>query len=212
MGGYPGHSSVHPALIETAESKLAQAKKSGALIDFRVMACGDDLQLLMSHTKGCDNGEIHALAWETFEAATEVAKKLKLYGAGQDILADAFSGNIRGMGPGVAEMEIKERTSETIVAFMMDKAELGAFNLPIFRMFADPFNTAGLVIDPACHHGFTFEVWDIQEHKKVLMDCPEEMYDLLALIGAKSRYVVKRIYCKRNSKISEQEAVGGNKH
>ena len=42
VGGYPGHSSVHPALIETAESKLAQAKKAGALIDFRVMACGDD--------------------------------------------------------------------------------------------------------------------------------------------------------------------------
>jgi fructose 1,6-bisphosphate aldolase/phosphatase len=156
VGGYPGHSSVHPALIETAESKLAQAKKSGALIDFRVMACGDDLELLMSHKKGCDNGEVHALAWETFEEATETAKKLKLYGAGQDLLADAFSGNIRGMGPGVAEMEINERTSEPVVAFMMDKTEPGAFNLPIFKMFADPFNTAGLVIDPACHHGFTF--------------------------------------------------------
>jgi fructose 1,6-bisphosphate aldolase/phosphatase len=83
VGGYPGHSSVHPALIETAESKLAQAKKSGALIDFRVLACGDDLELIMSHKKGCDNGEVHGLAWETFEEATEVAKKLKLYGAGQ---------------------------------------------------------------------------------------------------------------------------------
>jgi fructose 1,6-bisphosphate aldolase/phosphatase len=209
VGGYPGHSSVHPALIETAESKLEEAKKAGALTDFRVLACGDDLELLMSHKKGCDNGEVHALAWETFEEATEVAKKLKLYGAGQDqdLLADAFSGNIRGMGPGVAEMEIIERTSEPVVAFMMDKTEPGAFNLPIFKIFADPFNTAGLVIDPACHHGFTFEVWDIMEHKKVFMDCPGEMYDLLALIGAKSRYVIKRVFCKPNSKISEQEAV-----
>ena len=33
------------------------------------------------------------------------------------------------------------------------------------------------------------------------------MYDLLALIGAKSRYVIKRVFCKPNSKISEQEAV-----
>ncbi|MGD0952181.1 MAG: fructose 1,6-bisphosphatase, partial [Methanotrichaceae archaeon] len=86
VGGYPGHSSVHPALIETAESKLAQAKKSGALIDFRVLACGDDLELIKSHKKGCNNGEVHGLAWETFEEATEVAKKLKLYGAGQDLL------------------------------------------------------------------------------------------------------------------------------
>jgi len=70
----------------------------------------------------------------------------------------------------VAEMEIEERTAEPVVAFMMDKTEPGAFNLPIFKIFADPFNTAGLVIDPACHHGFTFEVWDIMEHKKVFMD------------------------------------------
>ena len=191
---------------------MQQAKKSGALIDFRVLACGDDLELIMSHKKGCDNGEVHALAWETFEEATEMAKKLKLYGAGQDLLADAFSGNIRGMGPGVAEMEIDERTVEPVVAFMMDKTEPGAFNLPIFKIFADPFNTAGLVIDPACHHGFTFEVWDIMEHKKVFMDCPAEMYDLLALIGAKSRYVIKRVFCKPNSKISEQEASGCRKH
>ena len=207
MGGFPGHSAVHPALIETAQSKLEEAKKAGTLIDFRVMACGDDLELLMSHKNGCDSGEVHALAWETFEGATEVAKRLKLYGAGQDLMADAFSGNIRGMGPGVAEIEINERTSEPVIAFMTDKTKPGAFNLPIFKIFADPFNTAGLVIDPACHHGFTFEVWDIKEHKKVLMACPGEMYDLLALIGTTSRYVIKRVYCKPNSKISEQEAV-----
>jgi fructose 1,6-bisphosphate aldolase/phosphatase len=58
VGGYPGHSAVHPELIKTAEEKLEQAKKSGALIDFRVLACGDDLELLMSHKKGCDLGDL----------------------------------------------------------------------------------------------------------------------------------------------------------
>lgn len=205
VGGYPGHSSVHPALIETAESKLTQAKKSGALIDFSVLACGDDLELIMSHRKGVDNGEVHGLAWETFEEATEVAKKLKLYGAGQDLLSDAFSGNIRGMGPGVAEMEFTERGAEPLIAFMMDKTEPGAFNFPIYKIFADPFNTAGLVIDPAIHHGFIFEVWDIMEHKKVFMDCPAEMYDMLALIGAKSRYVIKRVFPKPGGKLPDDE-------
>jgi fructose 1,6-bisphosphate aldolase/phosphatase len=123
------------------------------------------------HKKGCDNGEVHTLAWETFEEATEVAKKLKLYAAGQDLLANAFSGNICGMGPSVAEMEINERTSEPLVAFMMEKTEPGAFNLPIIKIFADPFNTVGLVIDPACHHGFTFEVWDITVPSS-RTDCP----------------------------------------
>ena len=51
-------------------------------------------------------------------AAVEVAKKLKLYGAGQDLLADAFSGNVKGMGPGCAEMEIEERPSEPVIVFM----------------------------------------------------------------------------------------------
>ncbi|MFQ5911389.1 MAG: fructose 1,6-bisphosphatase, partial [Thermoplasmata archaeon] len=83
-----------------------------------------------------------------------------------------------------------------IVVFMMDKTEPGAFNLPIFRMFGDPFSTAGLVIDPSMHAGFVYEIWDIIEHKKVMMKCPEEVYDILALVGAKSRFVIKRVFPK----------------
>jgi Archaeal fructose 1,6-bisphosphatase len=147
----------------------------------------------MSHRKGTDNEKIHKLAWKTFENATKMAKELKLYGAGQDLLKDAFSGNVRGMGPGVAEMEFTEREGEPLIAFMMDKTEPGAFNLPIFRIFADPFNTAGLIIDPSLHSGFKFEIFDIIRHRKVLMESPEEMYDILALIGAKSRYVIKSV-------------------
>jgi len=207
VGGWPGHSTVHPELIEVAKNKLQQAKESGLLIDFHVTHCGDDLQLIMTHTKGVDNEEIHRLAWETFKEATEKAKWLKLYGAGQDLLADAFSGNVKGMGPGVAEMEFTERKAEPVIAFMMDKTEPGAFNLPIFRTFADPFNTAGLVIDPSMHAGFVFEIWDIQEHKMVTMNSPEEMYDILALIGAKSRFVIKRVYPKEGSKLPANEPV-----
>ena len=207
VGGWPGHSTVHPELIEVAKNKLQQAKESGLLIDFHVTHCGDDLQLIMTHTKGVDNEEIHRLAWETFKEATEKAKWLKLYGAGQDLLTDAFSGNVKGMGPGVAEMEFTERKAEPVIAFMMDKTEPGAFNLPIFRTFADPFNTAGLVIDPSMHAGFVFEIWDIQEHKMVTMNSPEEMYDILALIGAKSRFVIKRVYPKEGGKLPANEPV-----
>ena len=196
VGGWPGHATVHPALKETATSVLALEKTKGEIIDFKVMSVGDDLQLLMTHLRGVDSAEIHGLAWEVMCKATEKAEELKLYGAGQDLLCDAFCGNIKGMGPGVAEMEFEERAAEPVVAFMMDKTEPGAFNLPIFRIFADPFNTAGLVIDPSIHRGFVFEIWDIMEHKKVMMNSPEEMYDILALVGAKSRYVIKRVYPK----------------
>ena len=196
VGSVAGHTTVPDELKAVAEKKLNEAKEKGILIDFRVLNAGDDLELIMTHRKGVDSEEIHGLAWETFEECAKMAKELKLYGAGQDLLADAFSGNIRGLGPGVAEMEFTERPAEPIIVFMMDKTEPGAFNLPIFKMFADPFNTAGLVIDPSMHQGFRFEVWDILEHKRVMMSTPEEMYDLLALIGAKSRYVIKRVYPK----------------
>ncbi len=206
VGGWPGHSKVHPDLIKKANEELAK-KKGNLLIDYYVTACGDDLQLIMTHRNGVDSKDVHGLAWDIFKKTTEIAKKLKLYGAGQDMLKDAFSGNIKGMGPGIAELEFTERKGEPVITFMMDKTEPGAFNLPIYRMFADPFNTIGLVIDPNFHAGFRFEIWDIKEHKKVIMNAPEEMYEMLALLGAKSRYVIKRVYPKSGEKLPEDEAV-----
>jgi len=198
VGGWPGHATVHPELKDISRNILKKdGVKKNIIKDFYVANCGDDLELIMSHTQGEDSNKVHELAWKVFQATTKRAKELKLYGAGQDILSDAFSGNVRGMGPGVAEMEFTERVAEPIVVFMMDKTEPGAFNLPVFRIFADPFNTAGLVIDPGCHDGFRFEIWDIKDQKKVIMDSPEEMYDILALIGAKERYVIKRVFPKK---------------
>jgi fructose 1,6-bisphosphate aldolase/phosphatase len=205
VGGWVGHTLVHPDLKEIANKKLSEAK--GLLKDFYVTHCGDDLQLIMTHTNGIDSKEVHSLAWDIFCEATEKARELGLYGAGQDLLSDAFSGNIRGMGPGIAEMEFTERKAEPVIAIMMDKTEPGAFNLPIFRAFADPFTTAGLIIDPSLHDGFVFEVYDILENKNVLMHTPEEMYDLLALIGAKSRFVIKRVFPKKSSKLNSEEPV-----
>jgi fructose 1,6-bisphosphate aldolase/phosphatase len=205
IGGFPGHSGMHCDLIDSAKKSLKEGKETGVIIDYHVLTCGDDLQLLMSHERGEDSSEIHGLAWKAFEKGTEVAKRLKLYGAGQDLLKDAFSGNIRGMGPGIAEMEIQERKTEPFVAFMMDKTEPGAFNLPIYRIFADPFNTSGLVIDPKCSMGYRFEIWDIQEHKRVFMNAPEESYAILALIGAKGRYVIKRVLPKEGHTLPMDE-------
>jgi len=207
VGGLPGHVLVADELMKVAETFLEEKRKNGEIIDFRVLNVGDDLELIMTHREGVDSEKIHRIAWETFEKAAEKAKELKLYGAGQDLLADAFSGNVRGLGPGVAEIEFTERGSEPIIAFMMDKTEPGAFNLPVFRIFADPFNTAGLVIDPALHNGFVFEIWDIYNNKRVFMKTPEEMYDILALIGGKSRFVIKRIYPKEGGKLPADEPV-----
>ncbi len=202
IGGFVGHSRSHPDVIANADECLLKIKKEGLLIDYHVTNCGDDLQLIMTHQSGVDSEEIHQRAWDTFVSCTEVAKALKLHGAGQDLLADAFSGNVKGLGPGVAEMEFEERTAETIIILMADKASSGAWNMPLYKIFADPFNTIGLVIAPDLHAGFTFEVHDVKEHKKVTFNAPEGIYDMLVLIGAPSRYVVKAVYHRESGEIA----------
>ncbi len=202
VGGYVGHSESHPDVLAKAGECLARAKKDGLLVDYHVTKCGDDLQLIMTHQQGEDNEKIHKLAWDTFVDCTQVAKKLKLHGAGQDLLSDAFSGNVRGMGPGVAEMEFEERVAETIIILMADKTSSGAWNMPLYKMFADPFNTIGLVIAPNMHSGFAFEVHDVKEHKKITFNTPEEIYDMLVFIGAPSRYMIKAVYHRETKNIA----------
>jgi len=201
IGSLAGHHVVPRPILDIGEKCLKEAQKKGTINSYYVFHAGDDFELLMVHERGEDNPEIHSLAWNTFQQAVKKAVQLKLYGAGQDILKTAFSGNVKGMGPGVAEMEIEERVSDPFVVFAADKASGGAFNYPVFRIFADPFNTAGLIIDPNMADGFKFEVLDIKENKKVVLKCPEETYELIALVGSPERYTVSRVWRARDDLI-----------
>lgn len=193
IGGYVGHSCTHPDVVKTTE-EYARKFIGDLIIDLKVLTCGDDIALVMTHQHGVDSEKIHKLAWDAFSAGTEVAKKLKLYGAGQDLLTDAFSGNIKGLGPGVAEMEFEERPSEPVIVYFADKTSPSAWNLALYEIFASPMNTAGLVIDPKMHEGFTFTVLDVYTGKAVKLSTPAELYDLLALISSASKYVVKEVH------------------
>ena len=195
VGSFPGHSRTHPKLLEKA-AQMLRAEEGKLLIDSFVTHCGDDLELIMTHAHGVDHEKVHKLAWDVFMECTKIAKSMKLYGAGQDMLANAFSGNVKGMVPGVAEMEFEERGSDPVLVFMADKTEAGAWNFFLYKIFADPFNTAGLVIDPSMHEGFIFEVHDLIRKRRIRFLCPEESYGLLAYIGAPSRYVIKHVFKK----------------
>jgi fructose 1,6-bisphosphate aldolase/phosphatase len=192
-GGYVGHSAVHPDQLFMAEDAVASAVTRGLLIDGQVASCGDDISLIMTHNHGTDAEPVHRFAWDVFTATTAVAKRLGLYGAGQDLLSDAFSGNLRGMGPGYAELEFTERPSEPVICFLADKTEPGAWNLALYKMFADPFNTPGLVIDAKMHAGFSFEVYDLYEEKRIWFDCPADLYEMLMYIGSPARYVIHSV-------------------
>lgn len=201
VGGYVGHSATHPALLEKAEESAARAKKDGLIVDFFIGHCGDDTALIMTHRYGPNNEKIHGFAWQTFEAMTEVAREYGQYGVGQDLLTETFSGNLKGMGPGFAEMEFEERPSEPVICYLADKTEPGAWNMPLYKMFADPFNTAGLVIDTKMHQGFDFQVDDLYEGQKIIFHCPEEIYHMLVFIGAPARYVIKQVFSKLTGEV-----------
>jgi len=202
IGGFVGHSSTHPEVVAKVKEVVEKEVEKGTLIDSDILTCGDDIAIVMTHTHGVDAEVVHRIAWKAFEEGTEVAKKLKLYGAGQDLLSDTFSGNIKGLGPGVAEMEFEERPSEPVIVFFADKTSPSAWNLPLYEMFADPMTTAGLVIDPKMHEGFTFEVLDLYTGKAVKLSTPAESYDLLALIGSVGKYVVKNVFRNTDGEIA----------
>ena len=195
-GGYVGHGEVHPEMLDAATEAVREACDRALLLDGRVARVGDDIALIMTHGHAEEDPGVHEFAWKTFEKTTAVARRLGLYAAGQDLLADAFSGNLRGMGPGYCEMQFEERPSEPVIVFLADKTEAGAWNYPLTRMFADPFSSAGLVIDAKMHAGFAFEVLDVVEDRVITLLCPEDYYDMLMLVGAPSRFAIRKVYSR----------------
>jgi hypothetical protein len=153
VGGFVGNADTHEDVLEKARESLSKASSKGLLIDSWTAAAATTWRSMMTHEKGVESKDIHKLAWETFTACAEVAEKLHLYNPAQDLLLRDFNGTLRGLGPASPRLAFRERPCESFIVFLADKCELGAWNLPLYKMFADPFNTAGLVIDPSMHEG-----------------------------------------------------------
>ena len=203
IGSIAGHTKPTPEVLAAVENTIKN-QRGLLLIDYYIGHCGDDIHLLITHTRGINNKEIHELAWNAFVAGTAVAKEQGLYGAGQDLLKDAFSGNVRGLGPGVAEMQIKERGSEVIILFVADKTEPGAYNLPFYKMFVDPDFNSGLILKPSIQKGFTFTVMDVDNtdgDKVIELATPEELYKLATLLRDNNRFVVEKIHSRHSGEI-----------
>ena len=125
VGSVGGHARPHPLMMRKCEERLADGLKAGTIDDFYVTRVGDDINLILTHTRGENNRDVHGLCWEAFMDATKEAKRMKLYAAGQDLLTDAFSGNVRGaarargMGSGAP-----------VSCAMADKTEPSAYSCP----------------------------------------------------------------------------------
>ena len=199
VGGIGGHTRPSDALIDAVKETV---KNSGdLLIDHYIGYCGDDVHIVMSHTKGVDNKDVHKLAWDAFEAGTAVAKKEGLYGAGQDLLKDSFSGNVKGMGPGVAELEFEERANEAFTVFAADKTEPGCFNYPMYRLFVDALSNTGLIVNKSLAEGVRFTIMDVEDGTIADLELWQDKPTLEAALMYPGRYVIAEIHTKEGEPI-----------
>ncbi len=204
IGSIGGHIKPSEALLKRVVEVVTTEGK-GTLIDSYVGHTGDDIAILMTHTEGEGAEKIHKFAFDAFMEGTAVAKSQGLYGAGQDLLKDSFSGNVKGMGPAVAELEFEERPNEPFVAFAADKTDPGAYNMPFYLAFADPMHCAGLILSPKMGTGFEFHIMDVaytEGDKVITLNAPEDLYDIAALLRDQERYVVESIYSRATGDIA----------
>jgi fructose 1,6-bisphosphate aldolase/phosphatase len=200
IGGIGGHTRPSEELIQTVKDYVLE-KGKGILIDKYIGYTGDDIHIIMSHTLGTDNKEIHKLAWDAFTEGTKIAKEQGLYGAGQDLLKDSFSGNVKGMGPGIAEIEMEERPSEVFCIFAADKTEPGAYNFPFWRMFVDSGSNTGLIINEELAKGVVFKIMDVMSGKTANLKLWNDKPELEAALMYPGRYVVHSVFSSDGEQI-----------
>ncbi len=203
VGSIGGHTKPSQRMMDAVEQAVADAISSGLLIDGYVGHTGDDICMTTTHTRGPNDTDVHQFAWTTFLQATDIARQFGLYGAGQDLLADAPSGNIRGAGPAVAEVEFEHdpiktnpvRPAESFFVLAADKCGPGAYNLPMFLGFADPMYCAGLML-PRLSEGFTFNIIDMDNTEGdslIALNAPEDYYKLAVLLRDNERFGIDSI-------------------
>ncbi|MBT4955393.1 MAG: fructose 1,6-bisphosphatase [Nitrosopumilus sp.] len=199
VGGIGGHTKPSDGLIKAIRDTVENS--GDLLVDHYIGYCGDDTHIVMTHRHGVDNEKIHKLAWDAFMAGTQVAKEEGLYGAGQDLLKDSFSGNVKGMGPGVAELEFEERPNEAFTVFAADKTEPGAFNYPIYRMFVDSLSNTALIVNKSLASGVVMNIMDVEKAEIAELRLWEDKPTIEAALMYPGRYVVDSVYTKEGEPI-----------
>lgn len=207
IGSPGGHTRPSGRVLDEVRSHLRAVLEKGLLLDGMVTYTGDDIAITCSHTRGENDSELHTFAWDAFKAGTAVAQQRGDYAAGQDLLVDAPSGNIRGAGPAVAELEFnhdpvrtnKVRPAESVLFLYADKCGPGAYNLPLFLALADPMYCGGLLLKPEMSKGFTFRIMDMEHtdgDRTIDLHAPEDYYNIVALLRDETRYAIDSVWSR----------------
>ncbi len=126
---------------------------------------GDDVAVTGIMTERVPMEVVDELMWDALIEGTAKATELGLYGPGQDLIADAFTGNLRGAGPASVVLPLPvrpENPSQTIVLAFADKTEPMAFNYFATGAYLLPrFNTGLVIASSKMKRGYIFEIVDL---------------------------------------------------
>jgi fructose 1,6-bisphosphate aldolase/phosphatase len=126
---------------------------------------GDDVAITGILAETVDIGVVDELMWDALQEGAAKATELGLYGPGQDLVADAFTGNLRGAGPATVVLPMpvrKDNASQTVVVSFADKTEPMAFNYYATAAYLLPrFNTGLVIAASKMKRGYIMDIVDL---------------------------------------------------
>ncbi|HKB26532.1 MAG TPA: fructose 1,6-bisphosphatase [Methylomirabilota bacterium] len=168
VGGVGGH------VVAADEVKSIIAKyvlennwagKEAIFTSLVVTHTGDDVAVTGIMAESVDMSVVDRLMWDALQEGAKKAAELGLYGPGQDLVADAFTGNLRGAGPATVALPLpvrKENASQTVLVSFADKTEPMAFNYYATGAYLLPrFNTGLIIAASKMKRGYLMEIVDL---------------------------------------------------
>jgi fructose 1,6-bisphosphate aldolase/phosphatase len=126
---------------------------------------GDDVAVTGIMEESVDMSVVDELMWDALQEGAAKAAELGLYGPGQDLVADAFTGNLRGTGPATVALSFpvrKENASQTVFLSFCDKTEPMAFNYYATGAYLLPrFNTGLVIAASKMKRGYLMDIVDL---------------------------------------------------
>ncbi|OGK96119.1 MAG: hypothetical protein A2W08_05375 [Candidatus Rokubacteria bacterium RBG_16_73_20] len=126
---------------------------------------GDDVAVTGIMAESVDMSVVDRLMWDALQEGAHKAAELGLYGPGQDLVADAFTGNLRGTGPATIALPLpvrKDNASQTVLVSFADKTEPMAFNHYATGAYLLPrFNTGLIIAASRMKRGYLMEIVDL---------------------------------------------------
>jgi fructose 1,6-bisphosphate aldolase/phosphatase len=147
---------------------------------------GDDCAVTGIMAESVDMSVVDELMWDALQEGAAKAAELGLYGPGQDLVADAFTGNLRGAGPATVALPFpvrKDNPSQTVLVSYADKTEPMAFNHFATGAYMLPrFNSGLIIASSRMKRGYVFEIVDL-DTKAQAIEAGAHPRDVKALDG-----------------------------